>query len=75
MNEIGYGQYSDIAYVLTASTPLKPTVLHVSIIDSDVVVTWQMPYNSGSLITEAEVQLKDSTGVFNAELTYCDGST
>lgn len=74
MNEIGYGPYSDIAYVLTASAPLMPNALDVKIIDSNVVITWQMPFNSGSLITHAEVQLKDSTGVFGTELTYCDGN-
>jgi hypothetical protein len=45
------------------------------IIGSDVVISWQMPYNSASLIRTAEIQILQDDGLtFTSELTYCDGS-
>lgn len=54
-NEIGFGPYSDITYVLTASKPIDPSVIAVKIEGSDVIISWQMPYNSASLIQIAEI--------------------
>jgi len=39
-NEIGFGEYSDIAYILTASKPVNPTVITVVIVESNVVISW-----------------------------------
>lgn len=56
-NEIGFGDYSDIAYILTASAPNNPTIMSVTIVGTDVIISWSMPYNSGSLIKTAEIQI------------------
>jgi hypothetical protein len=37
-NEIGFGEYSDIAFILTASSPTKPTIIKASIVGSDVLI-------------------------------------
>lgn len=49
-NEIGYGPYSAVSYVLTASNPVDPSQISATIEGSDVIVSWSMPYNSASLI-------------------------
>jgi hypothetical protein len=54
-NEIGFGEYSEIAYILAASKPTEPSLITASFDGSDVKVAWQMPYNSASLISLAEI--------------------
>jgi hypothetical protein len=74
-NEIGYGPLSEISYILTASIPEVPEIISTTIVGSDVVISWQMPYNSASLIDILEVEIYhfDGSG-YSKELTYCDGS-
>lgn len=75
-NMIGYSDYSDVAYILTAVQPAQPTALTVEIVGSDVIVDWLMPQNRGTLIYEAEIKFlnKDSTDSFY-ELEHCDGTS
>lgn len=61
-NAIGYGDYSDIGYILTASRPDKPTIISTNITTSNVVISWQMPYNRASLIRKAEIKILNSDG-------------
>jgi hypothetical protein len=62
-NAIGYGNYSDIGYILTASRPDKPTIISTTITSSNVVISWQMPYNRASLIRAAEIKILNSDGL------------
>jgi hypothetical protein len=39
-NEIGFGPYSNTAYILTASAPVKPKVISISTLLDQVVITW-----------------------------------
>jgi hypothetical protein len=39
-NEIGFGEYSEVAYILTASKPVNPTVISVVIVEDNVVISW-----------------------------------
>jgi hypothetical protein len=50
LNEIGFGPYSDIAYILTATVPYNPTPVTTTIVGSNVVISWKMPFNGASLI-------------------------
>ena len=73
-NEVGFGQFSDPAYIVAAGKPYQPTAVVVEIINNQVNLSWTMPYNAGSTITDAEIQIIGSD-----ELTYhahsdCDGS-
>lgn len=56
-NEIGFGPYSDVAYILAAVKPDQPTVLSVTIEDDNTVISWLMPYNGGALIYSAEIKI------------------
>lgn len=58
-NEIGFGPYSDVAYILTAVKPSQPDQLDVTIVDDNVIVSWLMPYNGGAMIYEAEIKLQN----------------
>lgn len=62
-NEIGFGEYSEIAYILTASKPEEPALITATIIGSDVLISWQMPYNAASLISIAEIKILTSDGI------------
>lgn len=74
-NLIGFSEYSDISYILTAVQPSKPSELKVSIVGSDIVVEWLMPYNGGSLIFEAEVKfLNKEQTIFHFEKAHCDAT-
>ena len=50
LNEIGFGPFSDTAYILTATYPYNPAPVTVVIVGSNVVVSWMMPFNGASLI-------------------------
>jgi hypothetical protein len=39
-NEIGFGEYSEIAYILSASKPTEPSVITAYFDGSDVVIVW-----------------------------------
>jgi hypothetical protein len=39
-NEIGFGEYSEIAYILSASKPSEPSVITAYFDGNDVVIVW-----------------------------------
>lgn len=40
-----------------------------------MVISWQMPYNSASLIVTAEIKILKADGLtFASQLDFCDGS-
>ena len=39
-NEVGFGTYSEISYVLAASTPLQPNLIVAEIIGDQIKITW-----------------------------------
>lgn len=39
-NEIGYGPFSDITYILTASIPEVPEIISTTIVGSEVIISW-----------------------------------
>ena len=47
-NEVGFGQYSEPAYILAASSPYTPDRPIVKFDGSKLFVSWDMPYNAGS---------------------------
>ena len=55
LNEIGFGPFSDIAYILTATVPYNPTPVSTTILGKNVVISWKMPFNGASLIYKAEI--------------------
>lgn len=74
-NAIGWGDYSDVTYVLSArvaDTPIPPTV---SITGTNALVTFYLPFNGGSDLTKAYLEFKDhaSTSYF-ADTSNCDGT-
>ena len=50
LNEIGFGSFSDIAYILTATHPYNPAPATTVIVGNNVVISWKMPFNGASLI-------------------------
>ena len=49
--------------------PVPPVT---SVIESDVILTWQAPYNNGSPITKYLITLRQSDNTYT-ESPYCDG--
>ena len=39
-NEIGFGEYSDIAYILAADKPVKPQIITTKFVDNNVLIKW-----------------------------------
>lgn len=52
-NEVGFGPFSLPAYILSASEPYDPEPIEIEFVDNQVILNWVMPFNAGSLITEA----------------------
>ena len=74
-NEVGFGEYSDISYILAASIPYDPEEALVEIIGDEVTISWQMPYNAGALIYQAQIDILEVDGLtFTEDLTNCDGA-
>ena len=74
LNEVGFGPYSEIAYILSASAPDEPSVISAQLVGSNIVISWQLPNNKASLIERAEIKIMHSDGVsFSTQLTHCDG--
>jgi hypothetical protein len=73
-NEVGFGPYSDVTYILAATIPQQPTTISVSITGDQVTIMWQMPYNSGSLIYQAQIEIQQLDGTFTEDVSNCDGS-
>ena len=60
---------------MAASTPTTPSIITATIVGSDVIISWQMPYNSASLISLAEIMILANDGeTWLEEPTNCDGS-
>ena len=74
-NEVGFSDYSDISYVLAASTPYDPEEATVEIIGDDLLISWQMPQNAGSLIYQAQIEFLQVDGsTYSEDTANCDGS-
>mmetsp|Transcript_29133 Transcript_29133/g.28186 ORF Transcript_29133/g.28186 Transcript_29133/m.28186 type:complete len:201 (+) Transcript_29133:1094-1696(+) len=74
-NDIGYGEYSDVTYILAASIPdasIPPTIV---LENGDAKIAWTLPNNLGSEIFEAEITIKHSgSATYSTDLTNCDGA-
>jgi hypothetical protein len=74
-NAFGESNPSTSASILAAQVPDKPNAPTTEVIGMDVQVSWDAPFNQGSLITSYKVYIETSTvGVYTLDLTNCDGS-
>lgn len=73
-NEVGFGEFSEIGYILAASKPYKPWEIKAEIVDDDLFISWQMPYNGGTPIYQAQIEILEVDGsTYTEDLTNCDG--
>jgi hypothetical protein len=73
-NAFGLSDDSEILTILSgyvSATPIAPTS---SVAADQVILNWTEPYDNGATIISYIVTIKDSLGVFQTELTSCDGS-
>jgi hypothetical protein len=75
-NVVGFGAYSDVTYILAANLPTTPSAPTVNIVGINAIISWALPYNGGSEITSAYIQILEDDGVsYVPDTTDCDGST
>jgi hypothetical protein len=77
-NQIGFGPYSETAYILAADLPDTVVVsgdnaaLSATIVDTGLVITWALPQNGGAEITEGQIKIRQSdAATFTEETTHC----
>lgn len=59
-NQFGYSAYSDVLSLLCAFIPEVPTSIVTAIDGSSVKVTWALPSDNGSPITEYKVFIQET---------------
>jgi len=74
VNIYGPGPFSDEISVLTSDVPDQVAIPTVSIVGTDVQISWGEPINNFEPITAYEIVLLTSTGNQVNDLTNCDGS-
>ena len=62
-NIVGFSDYSEPGYILAASKPFSPEATQVEFVANQVRIHWAMPYNAGSHITEAQIEILDVGGI------------
>ena len=75
-NAIGWGEHSEISYVLSARTPDTPVPPTITLwMDTNIRIVFYLPFNGGSEISKAYIQIKTHDGLSYAEETVnCDGT-
>jgi len=73
-NIYGFGDYSDELSVLTSDVPDQVNIPTVSIVNTNVQISWQAPFDNYEAITAYDVVLLTSTGAQVQDLTNCNGA-
>lgn len=73
-NSFGYSSFSEIAVILCATIPSKPSAPSTYVVGGDVIVTWVKPKTNGLAITSYTVYVQQADTQYGVELTNCDGS-
>lgn len=68
-NAIGYGPFSDIAFILAARKPDTPIPPTISIVGTNASVRFYLPYNGGANIYKAQIVIKTHDGLSYIEDT------
>jgi hypothetical protein len=66
---------SEAFVVLCAYVPDAPLTPTTTASGNNVIISWPLPYNGGSVVTGYYVYLLSSNGSFIQESTYCFNST
>ena len=74
-NEVGFSDYSDVAYIVAADIPYMPTAPSAEIVGDELHISWNVPYYAGSHITEAEIVFANDAGDSYNTHVDCDGSS
>ena len=77
-NQIGFGPFSETAYILAADLPDQVEVsgtdaaLSASIVGTGLAISWALPQNGGAEITEGQIKIRTSDGAtLTEETTHC----
>ena len=74
-NRQGWGEYSNVAYILAANAPAQITPIYATLEGSSVRLNWVEPDNGSLEITSYAVEILHSDGVtFSEHLETCDGA-
>jgi hypothetical protein len=75
-NSEGYGAYSEEVVIVVSMIPDAPLLPVTTFMpDPDqVTVSWNAPYDRGAAIQGYKVLIIRNDGVYDEELSYCDGS-
>jgi hypothetical protein len=74
-NIIGWTNFSPYGYILAAYFPDLPIPPVVTIVGTNAKIQFYIPFNEGSQITQAVIQIKKASGVYATETTDCDATT
>ena len=75
-NLVGNSAYSSEILIRAAARPATPTAPTTSVIsNTNVVITWAVPDNGGSVITSYSIKIRENDGLtYTAELGNCNGA-
>jgi len=73
-NTHGWGPYSNTLTISPSSVPATMAAPTTSIDNTYVKITWVLPADNGSPITQVKVVIKESGGTYTEEPISCDGS-
>lgn len=77
-NKHGWGGFSPVLGVVTATVPAAVAALSFSVesaTPTSVTIQWSAPYNGGNPISSYQILIQHQDGVsLSEELSYCDGS-
>jgi len=75
-NKWGFGNFSNVVSILAAGVPEQVTSVSTAIdpTTGGVKISWTEPDDNYDSITSYTVEVKDSGGVWQDDLTNCDGS-
>ena len=69
INIKGFSGYSPIGYIEASQVPSQPSSPIVTLVGTNIVISWTLPYNGGNLITLIEVYIQSSSGTFLNDTT------
>jgi hypothetical protein len=73
-NDLGVGLYSPILSVIPSSVPSQMTAAVTTVESVYVKIAWTAPDTNGAAITAYKIFIKDSTGAYLEETSFCPGT-
>lgn len=65
----GYSSYSPVGYIEASQVPNQPSSPSVTLVGTNAIISWTLPYNGGNLIKFSEVFIQSSSGTFVKDTT------